>query len=134
MNMRTLNILVCSSNRSAEQQMVRMLTEDGTKVQTSNQLMGSVYSSQHDWDFILIDLNGLDSFLRTVLPIIHRRHPDLPLIGISTKSSNGINGLGMDYGLELDAYLSEMPRAEDLIVNFPQVANKSRDTQAELSI
>jgi DNA-binding NtrC family response regulator len=119
--MRTLNILVCSSDRSAEQRMARRLTGEGTKVQTSNQLMGSVYSSQHNWDFVLIDLDGLDSFLRTVLPIIHRRHPDLPLIGIWTKSSTGINGLGLDYGLELDAYLSEIPRPEDLIVNFPQV-------------
>jgi DNA-binding NtrC family response regulator len=119
--MKTLNILVCSSNRSAEQTMARRLTEEGTKVQTSNQIMGSVYSSQHNWDFVLIDLDGLDSFLRTVLPIIHRRHPDLPLIGIWTNSSNGVNGLGMDYGLELDAYFSELPRPEDLIVNFPQV-------------
>ena len=122
--MQPLNILVCSSDQPTEQKMIRELTDEGVKTCTSQQLVHGLYASKQQWDFLLIDLNGLNSFLRSALPIIRRKFPVLPVIGIWTKSSTEINGMSVDYSLVLDAYLSEVPRPEDLIVNFPHVAAK----------
>jgi DNA-binding response OmpR family regulator len=122
--MRTLNIMICSNDELTEQQMAQRLTDEGVKVQTSNYLISGLYAAQQEWDFLLIDLDGLNSFLRNVVPVVRRRYPHLPIVGIWTKSADKMNGRGSDYGLDLDAYLSEIPRPEDLIVNFPEVATK----------
>lgn len=130
--MQPLNILVCSCDEPTEQKMVRVLEDEGVKTYTSQQLVNGLYASQQQWDFMLVDLNGLNSFLRSALPVIRRKFPVLPVIGIWTKSSTEINGMGLDYGLVLDAYLSEIPHPEDLIVNFPHVAAKYLNGYAEL--
>jgi hypothetical protein len=132
--MRPLSILICSSDAQAEQQMAKTLTEEGVNVQASNQLIGGLNGVQPDWDFILVDLDGLDTFLRSVLPVIRRRLPTLPAIGVWTKSANDVNRPIPGFSLELDAYLSEIPRPEDLIVSFPHVAAKYHNLQTECSI
>ncbi|MBN1221194.1 MAG: hypothetical protein JXM69_19885 [Anaerolineae bacterium] len=112
--------------------MVQTLTDEGVTVQTSQQLLNGLYGSQLKWDFLLLDLNGLNSYLRSILPLIRRKYPVLPVIGIWTKSNLETNRWGSDYGLALDAYLSEVPRPEDLIVNFPDVAARYLNMEAEL--
>ena len=129
--MRTLNILICSSDEKTEQQMARSFTDKGVKVETSNQLINALYSSKQLWDFMLIDLNGLDNFLCRLLPLVRHRYPNIPTIGIRGASENNVSGLGLGYGLDLDAYLSEIPGPEELIVNFPHVAAKYSYHQTE---
>jgi DNA-binding response OmpR family regulator len=91
-------------------------------VKISTDLIDNLCFSQQEWDFLLIDLDGLNSFLRSVLPAVSRNFPNLPIIGLSTKTSEDIDPLQVGYGLELDDYLFEPPRPEELIVRFPQVA------------
>ena len=70
-----------------------------------------------------MDLDGLNSFLRSLLPGLCRSFPNLPIIGISTRSTAG-DLLGLNSDLELDACLDKLPRPEDLIVSTPDVAAK----------
>ncbi|MBN1994458.1 MAG: hypothetical protein JW953_17300 [Anaerolineae bacterium] len=132
--METLNILICSSNERNEQQMARPLIEAGMQVETSDKLIHGLYSSQQLWDFLLIDLEGLDSYLRLILPAVRRKYPNLPVIGIRGKSVGQFSGLGLGYELELDAYLSDIPQPEELIINFPQAATKYQSAPAGLAI
>ena len=90
---------------------------------TSTQPVDSLVSNEQDWDCLLVDLDGLNSFLRSLLPSMSNYFPNLPMVGISTKSSPA-ETLDQGRGLKLDACLNRLPRPEDLIVSFPQVAAK----------
>lgn len=119
--MRSLNILVCSSDLLTEMEMAQDLTQQGVEAQTSHDILDGVYTTPTHWDFVFVDLNGLDRFVCSILPLVRRRLPNLPAIGIRTKPSfDDHTSLACD--IELDAYLSEMPRPEELMINFPQVA------------
>ena len=116
--MKSLSILLCGGDAPALQQKAKMLADEGITVQTSTNLIENLCFSREQWDFLLIDLDGLSSFLRSVLPAVSRNFPNLPMIGLSTKTDEDINPLQLGYGLELDDYLFESPRPEDLIVRF----------------
>ena len=118
--MRALNILVCSSDMLTEMEMAQNLTQQGVEAQTSHEILDGVFTKPADWDFIFVDLNGLDKFVCSILPVVRRRMPNLPAIGIRTHSSLDDHP-SLTCGIELDAYLSEMPQPEELIMNFPQV-------------
>jgi hypothetical protein len=128
--MRSLNILVCSSDMLTETAMAQDLTQQGVEAQTSHEILDGLYTKPADWDFIFVDLNGLDKFVCSILPVVRRRMPNLPAIGIRTRSSLDVQD-GLACGIELDAYLSEMPRPEELIMNFPQVMTAHK---AELDV
>lgn len=132
--MRTLSIMVCGGDPRALQRIAQRLADEGVKVQTTTQLVECLQATQHDWDFLLVDLDGLNSFLRSLLSSLSRRFPNLPIVGISSRSTP----TGLDDDLGLEHCLFEIPRPEDLIVSFPQVAAKylcdtgalsSRDSQ-----
>lgn len=122
--MRTLNILICGGDDPALKRMAKAFTDEGVTVATSTQVIDSLCFSHKEWDFLLVDLDGLSSFLRSLLPAVCRKFPNLPMVGISTKSAGDINTMGLGYGLELDDYLFDVPRIEDLVVRFPQIAAK----------
>jgi hypothetical protein len=122
--MRTLNILICGGDDPALKRIAKTFADEGTTVATSTEVIDSLCFSHKEWDFLLVDLDGLSSFLRSLLPAVCRKFPNLPIVGISTKSAADINTMGLGYGLELDDYLFDTPHTEDLIVRFPQVAAK----------
>ena len=136
--MRTLSIMVCGGDPRALQKISQTLADEGVKVQTTTQLVECLQAPQQDWDFLLVDLDGLNSFLRSLLSSLSRRFPNLPIVGISSHSATTPTTTGLDEDLGLDHCLFEIPRPEDLIVRFPQVAAKylcdtgalsSRDSQ-----
>ena len=94
-----VNILVCSDNEFIEQELVQIFANDGVRVYTSKHLISGLYSAQPKWDFLILDLNGLNTFLRTVLPVVRRRLPQLPFIGLWTTSILDFSGPGLDAGL-----------------------------------
>jgi hypothetical protein len=120
--MKSLTILLCGGDAPALQRKAEMLAADGITVKISTDLINNLCFSQEEWDLLLVDLDGLNSFLRSVLPAVSRNFPNLPMVGLSTKTGENINPLQLGYGLELDDYLFEAPKPEDLIVRFPQVA------------
>lgn len=124
MDRTSLSILICSSNDTTMRQMCRTLTGDGVQIQTSERLTDQHQISGQEWDYLLIDLDGLNNSLRGVLPAVCRKFPNLPKIGISTRFAPDIDILNQGFALELDAYLTEIPYPEDLIVLFPRVAEK----------
>ena len=124
MDTRTLKILICSSDEKSMQRMANLLFEEGIEVQPSNRLVDHLCFSRQEWDLMLIDLDGLNGFLRSLLPAFFRKFPKMPRIGISTESSRDKDIMGQSYGLELDAYYIELPRPEALIVRFPDLAAK----------
>ena len=136
--MRTLSIMVCGGDPRVLQGIAQRLADEGVKVQTTTQLVECLQAPQQDWDFLLVDLDGLNSFLRSLLSSLSRRFPNLPIVGISSHSAAATTYAGLDEDLGLDHCLFEIPRPEDLIVRFPQVAAKylcdtgalsSRDSQ-----
>lgn len=120
--MTPLKILICGGDVPTLQRMAQKLADEGVKVATSTSVIDSLCFSGQEWDFLLIDLDGLTSFLRSLLPAISRKFPALSIIGLSSRAQIDLPGLG--YGLELDDFLSEIPRPEELIVRFPHVAAK----------
>jgi hypothetical protein len=106
------------------QRIASLLSEEGIKVQASNRLVDHLCFSRQEWDLMLIDLDGLNGFLRSLLPAFFRKFPKMPRIGISTESSRDKYILGQSCGLELDAYYIDVPRPEALIVRFPDLAAK----------
>lgn len=126
METRILRILICSSNHDTMQQMAHMLDDEGVNVQTSNRPIDHLCFSQQKWDLLIIDLDGLNGFLRSLLPAVFRNFPNLPKIGVSIGSAIDDNAQARGYNLELDAYLSEMPQPEELIALIPQVADEYR--------
>ena len=136
--MRTLSIMVCGGDPRSLQRIAQKLADEGVKVQTTTQLVECLQATHQDWDFLLVDLDGLNSFLRSLLSSLSRRFPNLPIVGISSHSATITTNTGLDEDLGLDHCLFEIPRPEDLIVRFPQVAAKylcdtgalsSRDSQ-----
>jgi hypothetical protein len=103
-----------------EMEMAQDLSQQGVAAQTSHEILDGVYTNSANWDFIFVDLNGLDKFVCSILPLVRRRMPNLPAIGIRTQSSFDDHA-SLACGIELDAYLSEMPQPEELVMNFPQV-------------
>ena len=118
--MKSLNVLVCSSNMLTEMEMAQDLTKQGVEAQPSHDILDGLYTTPANWDFIFVDLNGLDKFVCSILPVVRRRMPNLPAIGIRTRSTFD-DQASLACGIELDAYLSEIPQPEELIMNFPQV-------------
>jgi hypothetical protein len=128
--MKTLNILICSSDKHVERQMAQTLTDEGAKVQTSAQLINSLRSSRQEWDFLVIDLDGMSDFMRSVLLVVRGKYPHLPAIGISNEAITNLDGFGPNYRLALDAYFSQLPRTAELIGRFPRAAAKYHHLQA----
>ena len=124
METRTLSILICSGNQETMQQMARMLDDEGVNVQISNRPIDHLCFSQQKWDLLVIDLDGLNGFLRSLLPAVFRNFPNLPKVGISIGTAIEDNAQARGYSLELDAYLSKMPQPEELIALIPQVAEE----------
>ena len=118
--MRTLNVLICGGDEPAMQQIAASLAEDGVAVQISSHPIDALDSNAQMWDFLLIDLDGLNSFLRSLIPAICHKFPNLPVIGVSVRSDN----ISLGNGLKLHAFLNKVPRAEDLIVSTPRIAAK----------
>ncbi len=117
-----LRVLICGSDEPAMQRMARILTGDGIDVTTSSQPFNCLAANQYGWDFLIIDLDGLNSFLRNLLPSLCSSLPRSTIIGVSTKSSRSDLVYWMSSGLKLDACLNKAPRVEDLIVAAPRVA------------
>ena len=120
MNTNPLRILICSNNEITRRKMARSLSGEGVHIQTCEGIFNHPQFFQQGWNYLVVDLNGIDKFLRKLLPLLIRKHPKMLRIGISTKSVK--NSRALD--LKLDACLSEIPRLEELIVYFPQVAGK----------
>ena len=123
--MRSLNILIYGNRAARLRQLAYRLSDEGVKVQISSQLVDCLHASLYGIDFLLIDLDGLNSFLLNLLSAFCRnRPPNFPIIGISTQSPDDVVLLRDEYELKLDDYLFENPRPEDLIVRFPEIATK----------
>lgn len=122
MNTRVLNILVCGANQATLNRMVRQLSGEGVMVQTSYRLLDCLSLSSQAWDFLIIDLDSINSFLRTLLPPFFRKYPKLVKVGVSFKSATTDEAAELKQNLELDACACDLPKPEELIVFFPQVA------------
>lgn len=118
--MRNLNVLICGADEPAMQKMAASLAEDGVTATISTHPLDALDSNTRKWDFLIIDLDGLNSFLRSLIPAICHRFPNLPVIGVSTRSKD----ITFGNGLKLHAYLNRTPRIEDLIVIAPRIAAK----------
>ncbi len=118
--MKPLRVLVCGGDGMTLQQVAQRLSDEGVKVETSTRIIDRLCLPDQEWDLLLVDLDALTSFLRGILPAIRLQFPNLNIVGISTRSSLDIGFLS--YDLELDDYLFNIPRPEDLIVRFPRVA------------
>ena len=118
--MRNLNVLICGADELAMQEIAAVLVDDGVTVEISNHPIDALDSNTRKWDFLLIDLDGMNSFLRSLIPAICHRFPKLPVIGISTQTSD----TSLGNGIKLHAFLNKVPRAEDLIVMAPGIASK----------
>ncbi len=120
--MKPLQILLCGGDVVALKQAAQGLVADGVMVELSTQLIDDLCFSRQKWDFLLIDLDGMTSFLRSLLPVVCKKFPNLPIVGFSSRTGSPLATIG--YGLELDDYVPHSPRAEDLIVRFPHIAAK----------
>jgi hypothetical protein len=122
--MRPLNILLVGSDEPVLRQMAQKLTDEGVCVYASHRLVDVFSMAGQKWDFLLIDVDGLNSFMRSLLPALGDSFPNLPMIGVLRRPVADVGRLEEEYGPVLDAYTFETPRPEDLIVSFPQVAAK----------
>jgi hypothetical protein len=122
--MKALNILICGGDTFSLKRTAQILADDGVVVETSTGVITDLCFSGQEWDMLLIDLDGLTSFLRSLIPEICRRFPELPVVGISTKTTAGASATASGYGFDLDDYLFGIPHPEDLIVRFPRIAAK----------
>jgi hypothetical protein len=131
--MESLRVLVCGGNSQALQKVAQQLSDEGVKAETSTQITDHLCYPDQEWDLLLVDLDGMTSFLRGLLPAVRRKFPDLSILGI-------VNGSPLDisyfsYDLELDGYMFSPPRPEDLIVRLPHLAaNYLCDTNAPIAI
>jgi len=117
--MKPLRVLVCGGDGSTLRRVARRLSDD-VNVETSTRIIDRLCLPNKEWDILLVDLDGLTSFLRGLLPAIRLQFPNLKMLGISTRSSTDISLL--EYDLDLDGYLFALPRTEDLIVRLPLLA------------
>lgn len=122
--MRPLTLFLCGKNVPVLQYIAQALSSKRVSVQTSTDIIDCLHISQDKIDFLLIELDGLYGHLLALLPTIRRNTPNLPLIGIFTNSKTDSVLASLAYGLELDDYWFEIPQPEELVIRFPQVANK----------
>ena len=133
--MRSLTIFLCGSNSNTLKRIARTLAIEGVTVQTSTDLIDCIRLSDERIDFLLIELDGLYGHLLGLLPTLRRNAPNLPIIGLFTHSEIDPLITGLAYSLELDDYWFEIPQTEELIIRFPQVANKYLyDVSSSISI
>jgi hypothetical protein len=133
MQMKSLRVLVCGGNSQALQKTAQRLSDEGVKAETSTQITDHLCRPDQEWDLLLVDLDGMTSFLRGLLPAIRRNFPNLSILGIVNGSLLDIGYLS--YDLELDGYMFSPPRAEDLIVRLPHLAaNYLCDTNAPTAV
>ena len=66
--MKSLRILLCGGDGPALKKKARVLAEEGMTVEISTQVIDILCFSKQEWDFLMIDLDGLSSFLRSLLP------------------------------------------------------------------
>jgi len=117
--MNALNVLICGVNEPAMQRIAQILSADGIRVETHHPV-DLLVSNTCGWDLLLIELDGLTSFVSSLLPMVCRRFPKLPVIGISTSSGD----TPLDHRFKLDACLNKAPRLEDLIILAPHLTAK----------
>jgi len=122
--MKRLNILVCGGDILNLKRIAESLSDDGVQVEITSQLLDYLWFSANTWDVLLVDLDGLTSFLRSLLPEINKKFPKLPLVGFSARNPNEILSTVKPWGIELDAFWIGMPAPENLIVLFPEIAAK----------
>ncbi|MCB0168883.1 MAG: hypothetical protein KDI79_31940 [Anaerolineae bacterium] len=122
--MRSLTIFLCGSNSTLLKNIARTLAIEGVTVQTSTDLVDCLRLSDERIDFLLIELDGLYGHLLGLLPTLRRNAPNLPIIGLFTRDEVDPLVAGLAYSLELDDYWFETPRPDELIMRFPQIANK----------
>lgn len=120
--MGTLNILLCGGDPLALQKIARQMKKEGFNVKIIDPLRDASALAERVWDFLLIDLDGLNSFMRSLLPAINEDFPKLPLIGISHRYGVTVEKLIAEMDFELDGYVFGLPHPEDLIVSFPHIA------------
>lgn len=118
--MKPLKVLVCGGDSLSLQRVAQGLSDEGVKVETSTRIIDHLCRPNQEWDLLLVDLDALTSFLRGLLPAIRLQFPNLSILGISTGSAPDLNFL--TYDLELDGYLLDSPKPEDLIVRLPRLA------------
>ncbi len=117
--MKPLRVLVCGGDNLALQKVAHTLSDEGVQVETSTRIIDELCRPNQEWDLLLVDLNGLTSFLRGLLPAIRLQFPNLSILGISYGSISDVSFLA---DLELDGYVPAHPKPEDLIVRVPQLA------------
>jgi DNA-binding NarL/FixJ family response regulator len=115
-----LRVLVCGGDSVALDQVAQRLCDDGVEVEVSTRIVDQLCRPNYKWDLLLVDLDGLTSFLRGLLPAIRLQFPELSMLGISKSSTPDISYLA--YDLEMDGYLLSLPKPEDLIVRLPRLA------------
>lgn len=120
-----LKVLVCGGETHNLDRIARSLAEEGVTVKTTTRLIDSLCFAHQEWDVLLIDLDGLNSFLTSLLPVVRRRFSRLHMIGVSTQTAHDISFLSY-YGIKFDDYLFDLPHPEDLIVRLPQLAASCR--------
>jgi len=118
--MEALRVLVCGGNSQALHKVARRLSDEGVRTEISTQITDHLCRPDQEWDLLLVDLDGMTSYLRGLLPAIRRGFPDLSMLGILNGSPPDIGFLS--YDLELDGYVFSPPRPEDLIVRLPHLA------------
>ncbi|MCB0181056.1 MAG: hypothetical protein KDI02_18130 [Anaerolineae bacterium] len=120
--MGSLNILLCGGDPLALQKIAHQMRKESLNVKIIDPLRDASAFEEKIWDFLLIDLDGLSSFMRSLLPAINEDFPKLPIIGISHRYGVTAEKLIAEMGFELDGYVFGIPHPEDLIVSFPHIA------------
>lgn len=118
--MESLRVLVCGGNSQALHKAAQRLSDEGVRTETSTRITDHLCRPDQDWDLLLVDLDGMTSYLRGLLPAIRQEFPDLSILGIVNGSPPDIDYLS--YDLELDGYVFSPPRPEDIIVRLPHLA------------
>jgi hypothetical protein len=129
MQMESLRVLVCGGNSQALHKLAQRLSDEGVTAEISTHITDHLCRPDQDWDLLLVDLDGMTSYLRGLLPAIRQEFPDLSILGIVNGSPPDIGYLSYDF--ELDGYVFSPPRPEDIIVRLPHLAaNYLWDTSA----
>jgi hypothetical protein len=120
-HVKPLRVLVCGGDFRALEKVAQKLSDEGVKVETTTQIIDQLCRPNQDWDLLLVDVNGLTSILRGLLPAIRLQFPNLSVLGVSDGS---VSDFGYLSDLELDGYILALPKPEDLIVRVPRLAAK----------
>ncbi|MFQ5614173.1 MAG: hypothetical protein ACE5H9_18785 [Anaerolineae bacterium] len=111
--MSMLRVLVCGSNSLSLQQIANKLQQAGLEVRTSTQPTDYLCQPESKWDMLFVDLDGVSSFLRGLLPAVRRRFPHLSMVGWADQVGSEIEPLALDMGL--DGYLPKSILSEGLL-------------------